>query len=95
MVLALSGLTVLAHILPLDLHDAPDPILGLVALLGMAALHLCLAVLQRWPAALRVWRRWSFAGFFVDEIYTRMALRFWPTGWTPGRPSLRKVAAPN
>jgi NAD(P)H-quinone oxidoreductase subunit 5 len=26
-------------------------------------------------------RRWSYAGFYVDEIYTRAALRLWPARW--------------
>jgi NAD(P)H-quinone oxidoreductase subunit 5 len=49
----------------------------------MAALHLCLVLLQTRPQALDAWRRWSYAGFYVDEYYTRLALWLWPTRWTP------------
>ena len=48
-----------------------------------AALYLCLAILQARPQSLAVWRRWSYAGFYVDEFYTRLALRLWPAAWLP------------
>lgn len=84
--LAVAGLTLamlLAHALPLGLRDAPSAPLGLVALAGMSLLYLCLLILQLRPAALAGWRRWSYAGFYVDEIYTRLSLRVWPTTWVP------------
>jgi len=101
--LALTSLAILAHKLPLGTRDAPDLAFGVVALLGMAAMYSCLVVRQRRPQALRSWRRWSYAGFYVDELYTRTALRCWPTRWasaTPRAPrpdtsSFGKVATPN
>lgn len=84
-VLMVAGLTVvalLAHALPLGIDDAPHHALGLVAAFGMAALYLCLVILQWQPQTLRTWRRWSYAGFYVDEAYTRLALQLWPTHWT-------------
>jgi NAD(P)H-quinone oxidoreductase subunit 5 len=84
--LIIAGLTVaalLAHALPMGLRDAPDQVLGVVALLGMGALYLCLVLLQTHPQALDTWRRWSYAGFYLDEYYTRLALWLWPTRWTP------------
>jgi NAD(P)H-quinone oxidoreductase subunit 5 len=84
--LAVAGLTgalMLAHALPLGLADSPHAALGAVALAGMAALYLGLALLQLRPAALARWRRWSYAGFYVDEAYTRLALGLWPARWTP------------
>jgi len=83
MVTSLTGATLLAHVLPLGVQNAPHHGLGLVALLGMVALYLWLAVLQLWPRALRTWRRWSYAGFYLDEAYTRLALQLWPARWTP------------
>lgn len=83
MVLGLSGLALAVHGLPLGLQDAPQTVLGGLALLGMGGLYLGLAVLQRWPQHLTRWRRWSYAGFYVDEAYTRLALRLWPTEWAP------------
>ncbi|MEO5795260.1 MAG: NADH-quinone oxidoreductase subunit L [Rhodoferax sp.] len=85
--LMVAGLTVAAmaaHALPLGIQDAPEQGLGLIALVGMAALYLCQALLQRWPQLLSRWRRWSYAGFYLDEAYTRLALHIWPARWTPG-----------
>lgn len=93
--LMIGGLTLaalLAHTLPLGIQDLPHQTLGLVTLLGMAALYLCLVVLQLRTQSLRAWRRWSYAGFYVDEAYTRLALRLWPGQWTPQ--SRNPAAAP-
>ena len=83
MVAGLTGIAMLAHALPLEILDAPVDALGLVALLGMVGLYLCLAVLQLRPQLLTTWRRWSYAGFYLDEAYTRLALQVWPTHWSP------------
>lgn len=83
MVAGLTAVAWLAHALPLGGADAPDNTLGMVALAGMAGLYLCLAVLQWRPHALSAWRRWSYAGFYVDEAYTRLALAVGPARWTP------------
>ena len=83
MVVGLTVAAMAAHALPLGIQDVPHQRFGLIALLGMAALYLCLALLQRWPQRLSRWRRWSYAGFYVDEGYTRLALRLWPAHWTP------------
>ncbi len=83
MIGALTLAALLAHTLPLGIQDLPHQTLGLVTLLGMAALYLCLVVLQLRPQSLRTWRRWSYAGFYVDEAYTRLALQLWPGQWTP------------
>ena len=74
-----------AHALPLGLHDAPHGVLGLLALAGMAVLYTVLVALQWRPEALRSARRWSYAGFYLDEFYTRWSLRLWPRRWTPAR----------
>lgn len=81
---ALLGAAALAgHALPFGVHDAPDASAGPVALAAMALLYAGLALLQARPQALAGWRRWSYAGFYVDEYATRAALRLWPTRWTP------------
>jgi NAD(P)H-quinone oxidoreductase subunit 5 len=79
--LALAALA--GHAVPFGIADAPDALAGPVALLGMAALYASLAVLQARPQALANWRRWSYAGFYVDEFTTRATLRLWPTRWVP------------
>ena len=83
MVSGLTGAALLAHSLPFGILDAPQHLLGLVALVGMVAMYLCLALLQLRPQVLSRWRRWSYAGFYVDEAYTRFALQLWPAPWTP------------
>ena len=83
MIFGLTGAALLVHALPLGIVDAPHHSLGAFALLGMAGLYLCLVIMQLRPESLRTWRRMSYAGFYVDEIYTRLALQLWPTRWTP------------
>ncbi len=84
MVTGLTGAALLAHALPLGIQDVPHHALGLMALLGMAGLYVCLMALQLRPKTLRAWRRWSYAGFYVDEAYTTLALRIWPAHWAAG-----------
>ena len=83
LVVGLTLAAMLVHALPLGIQDSPQLGLGLIALLGMAALYLCQAVLQHQPPMLSRWRRWSYAGFYADETYTRLALRIWPVQWNP------------
>jgi NAD(P)H-quinone oxidoreductase subunit 5 len=83
MVTGLTAAALLAHALPLGIQDAPHQGLGLIALLGLAALYLGLTLLQVRPERLSSWRRWSYAGFYVDEAYTRLALQLWPARWAP------------
>ncbi|MYM22190.1 NADH-quinone oxidoreductase subunit L [Duganella sp. FT135W] len=82
MVAGLTGTALLAHALPLGVQNAPDSTLGLIAVTGMMALYVFLATLQLRPHALLTWRRWSYAGFYLDEAYTRLALHLWPARWT-------------
>ncbi|MBC3871862.1 NADH-quinone oxidoreductase subunit L [Undibacterium oligocarboniphilum] len=83
MVIGLTATAMVAHSLPLGIQDTPHRELGLIALFGMAALYLCVVLLQLRPRLLSNWRRWSYAGFYLDEAYTRMALRLWPARWMP------------
>ena len=82
MLAALLLAALVGHALPLGVSDRPDAAAGLVALAGMAALYAVLAGLQARPAALAGWRRWSYAGFYIDEFTTRAMLRLWPARWT-------------
>jgi NAD(P)H-quinone oxidoreductase subunit 5 len=82
MVAALVLAAQVGHAVPLGVSDAPHASAGLVALAGMALLYLCLALMQARATALSTWRRWSYAGFYVDEYVTRAALRLWPARWT-------------
>lgn len=80
-VIGLTAGTKLAHALPLDLQDNPHQNLGLIALLGMVALYFWVALLQLRPKLFSTWRRWSYAGFYLDEAYTRLALQFPHSRW--------------
>ncbi len=92
MVAVLTALALLAHRVPLGATDAPYAAGGHVALIGMAVLYACLIALQLWPQQMSVARRWSYAGFYLDELYTRMALRLWPPQWVPARNTERAHA---
>lgn len=76
-----AGLTVVLialHRIPLGIADTPDDTLGVAALAGMAVLYLILAMLQIRPTSLSVLRRFCYAGFYVDEAYTRLTIQLWP-----------------
>ena len=96
MVVGLTLAATVAHALPLGLQDAPHHGLGLAALAGMAALYGFQALLQARPQLLANWRRWSYAGFYLDEAFTRLALHIWPTRWTPvAATTVALASAPN
>lgn len=95
MVGGLTGATLLAHAVPLGIHDTPNHLLGVIALIGMAGLYLSLVVLQLRPHTLRGWRRWSYAGFYLDEITTRLALQYWPARWIPLALKSNRVRVPS
>ncbi|WP_038168863.1 NADH-quinone oxidoreductase subunit L [Thiomonas sp. FB-Cd] len=81
MVSGLTTVLLLTHAAPLGVTDRPQGQAGLVALFAMAVMYVCLILLQLRPQTLAGWRRWSYAGFYLDEIYTRLALRLWATRW--------------
>lgn len=83
MVVGLTVAAITAHALPLGIRDTPHEGLGLIALIGMAALYIFQTLLQRRPQLLSRWRQWSYAGFYLDEAYTRIALHIWPAHWSP------------
>lgn len=81
MILVLTVLAILIHKVPLGLNDSPRDALGAMTLTGMVFLYLVLAVLQLSPERLAVWRRSVYAGFYIDEYFTRLTLKIWPTDW--------------
>jgi len=89
---ALTLAALLLHALPLGTVDSPFLAGGLVALAGLALLYLGLALLQWQPQRLAAWRRWSYAGFYLDEHATRLALRLWPARWAPSATPDRQPA---
>lgn len=84
-VMMIAGLTLaalLAHLLPLGVGNAAREGAGVAALAALGGMYAALAVLQMHPHAWATWRRWSYAGFYIDEAYTRLALWLWPARWT-------------
>jgi len=80
----IATLTLLAsilHQLPFGTNDMADSQTGLFALFGMTLMYLMLVALQLYPSRMSVFQRWSYAGFYVDEAYTRMTLKLWPIDW--------------
>ncbi|AKJ66882.1 hypothetical protein ABW99_00170 [Pandoraea thiooxydans] len=68
------------HAITLGAPSAPHALLGQIACAGMAVLYAGTALMQvpRGRQWLEPWRRRSYAGFYLDEAYTRLALRLWP-----------------
>ena len=85
MVLGLTVAALLGHLLPLGLQDDPHHGLAPLVVAAALALYAGIAWLQSHARALDRWRRWSYAGFYVDEFFTRLTLRVWPTRWTEVR----------
>jgi NAD(P)H-quinone oxidoreductase subunit 5 len=82
-ILILTLLTVSAliiHKLPIGVQDMPNEILGWIALCGLSIFYIYLVLLKLYPQSLSTWRRWSYAGFYLDEIYTLLALRLMKNG---------------
>lgn len=90
MVAGLTAIVMLAHALPFGVVDAPDNRAGVAVLPALGALYLVLGVLQWRPELLSAWRRWTYAGFFLDEFYTRATLKLWPTRWSPAAGAVRE-----
>ncbi len=94
MIIGLTMLAYLLHKLPFGTSDMPDQQAGTFALLGMALIYLALAAMQVSPRRMAVFHRWSYAGFYVDEAYTRLALKLWPIDWASAdKPDINRATA--
>ncbi len=78
MVMGLAAACLLTHFVPLGIQNQPHNILGIIALSGMLWLYIFVMLLHFRPEWLSRWRRWSYAGFYLDEAYTRLALKLFP-----------------
>jgi NAD(P)H-quinone oxidoreductase subunit 5 len=88
--IVLSGLAwaaFLIHALPLGLMDSPGWLAGMLAAVAFGLLYLLLAWIQFHPESLAGWRRRAYAGFYLDEFFTRLTLRFAAARWMPSSPS--------
>ncbi len=91
-VLGLTTLAFLLHHVPFGVSDMPNHDAGLVTLIGIALVYVWLCALQRLPQRFVSWRRWTYAGYYTDELFTRLALRMWSTHWSPaGNPQHRSA----
>jgi NAD(P)H-quinone oxidoreductase subunit 5 len=93
--MGLAAASTAAHVLMIDLHDRPDPAMGYVALAGMAILYLAQARISARAGAMEAWRRWSYAGYYIDEHFTRAALYLWPSGWQASKTNKSRHAKPH
>lgn len=81
MVAGLALIASLLHHLPFGTSDTADIQTGIFALVGMGLMYFALAAIQVYPKQLAIFQRWSYAGFYVDEAYTRLTLKLWPVDW--------------
>lgn len=81
MIAALALFASLLHQLPFGTSDIADTQTGIFALSGMTLMYFMVVLLKRYPSRMTVFQRWSYAGFYVDEAYTRLALKLWPIDW--------------
>jgi NAD(P)H-quinone oxidoreductase subunit 5 len=79
--LLLTLASVLFHHLPLGLQDHADPEGGWFAVFAMVMLYAATTLIQWMPERLAGLHRWVYAGFYLDEFYTRWVLRLWPVSW--------------
>ncbi|WP_374354138.1 NADH-quinone oxidoreductase subunit L [Chitinimonas sp.] len=95
MLAGLGASAALAHWLPLGAANLPHDGLGWLVLAVLAVVYLGSAALQRpaWRQALEPLRRQSYAGFYLDEAYTRLTLRLWPVA-LPAAASCRDARCP-
>ena len=78
----LTTLVDLIHQIPLGIANRPYDPAGILTIVTLGALYLSLVIIQHRPEKIASLRRWSYAGYYLDEIYTRVALWIWPRNWS-------------
>ena len=91
MITVLTILALLLHDLPLGTKDMQALETGVFAMLGMTLMYIILLVLQLYPERLSGFQRWSYAGFYIDEAYTRLTLNLWPIDWASSEQTFPKT----
>jgi NAD(P)H-quinone oxidoreductase subunit 5 len=84
MLIVLLLAAVVTHALPFGLIDQPWHGAGVVAAIAFALLYLLTANLERAGLEHAGARRWAYAGLYLDEYFTRLALRIGSPRWMPG-----------
>jgi NAD(P)H-quinone oxidoreductase subunit 5 len=93
MITALTILALLLHHLPFGTEDMQALETGIFAMVGMTLMYITLLLLQRYPERLTGFQRWSYAGFYIDEAYTRLTLKLWPIDWASSEHSSKTLTA--
>ncbi len=92
MVVGFTAAAFVVEYLPLGAGFAPFAAAGPLAFVGLLFMYAGFVALQLWPDHLIGVRHWIYAGFYLDEIYTVLALRLWPKQWA-GAPGGHHQAA--
>ncbi len=80
LVVLMTVLAYVGHALPMGVSTFPHGVHGQFTLAAMILVYFGTAAMQmsEWKHLLEPLRRQSYAGFYLDEAYTRLALHFWP-----------------
>lgn len=81
MITGLAIIASLVHEMPLGTTDSYNLYSGVFTAIGMLLMYITLVLIQLYPKWLSSFQRWSYAGFYVDEAYTRLTLKLWPIDW--------------
>lgn len=81
MVMGLTLFAALLQLLDFGTNDLPNQFAGYIVMWGMMMMYILLVLIQSYPNTLVKFQRWSYAGFYLDEYYTRLTLKLWPVNW--------------
>jgi NAD(P)H-quinone oxidoreductase subunit 5 len=81
MVIGLTLLATLLQLLDFGTEDLSNQFAGNIVMFGMMLMYVLLVLIQKYPNTLVKFQRWSYAGFYLDEYYTRLTLKLWPINW--------------
>lgn len=79
----LTLMLALTHLLPLHLIDRPLDTASPWVIGGMGLFYILLVMYQLEPKHLERVRRLAYAGFYLDEIFTKLTLKYWPVSIRP------------
>lgn len=91
MIIGLTVIASLVHEMPLGTTDSDDLYSGVFTAIGMLLMYITLILIQLYPKWLSSFQRWSYAGFYVDEAYTRLTLKLWPVDWMSAEKASSRV----
>lgn len=80
-IIGLALLATFLQVIDFDTHDINHKLGLVIVTVVMLLMYILLALIQRCPEKLTLFQRWSYAGLYLDEIYTRLTLKIWPVDW--------------